>query len=217
MGRVSRTASQIPRRATAAAAANRHATELARKLGAALRDARRQAGLTQAAAGAPAGLSQATWSSLEVDRDAHYTMATWDRAAFAVGGTLEAFVRGASAADQPRDAVHLKGQELIIRTAKPGLWAPLPEELIDREARTSRAADVLLHRRRPTNHAEYALMELIDWFDDVEARLVSGAGALTPSIAMQSRACDRTTRCPERLAVGSSAPLSATAASSPIT
>lgn len=175
MARINRTT-----RAAKATQADRHAADVAARLGAALRDARRSAGLFQAEAGRRAGLSQATWSALENRRDARYTLATWDRAAFAVGGSLSAYIQGASAADRPRDAVHLKHQELVIRTALAGGWAALPEEAIDREARTSRFADVLLHRRLlgprrasppppPPTPAEYALIEVIDWFDDVGA------------------------------------------------
>ena len=142
---------------------------VAEKLGKALRDARKRAGLTQRRAADRAGLSQSAWSQLEVDRDPRFTLLTWDRAAVAVGASLDAFIRGGSAADQPRDAVHLRAQELIIRTAIPGGWSAIPEEMIDREARTSRAADVLLTRRLPLNPAEYALMEVIDWFADVGA------------------------------------------------
>jgi hypothetical protein len=54
-----------------------------------------------------------------------------------------------------------------LRVARPGGWQGLPEEPIDRDARTSRAADVLLFRRRPPVPDEYALIEIIDWFDDV--------------------------------------------------
>ena len=111
------------------------------------------------------------WSSLEVDRDPGYTLLTWDRAAFAVGAGLDAFIRGGSAADRPRDAVHLKAQELVIRRHSRRVVG-MPEEMIDREARTSRAADVLLHRRDDqTVQVEYALMEVIDWFADVGAPL----------------------------------------------
>lgn len=84
----------------------------------------------------------------------------------AVGSSLEVYLRHATAADQPRDAVHLRHQELVIRTALAGGWRSLPEEPIDREARTSRAADVILQRMR-----EYAIVEVWDWFDDVGAAL----------------------------------------------
>jgi len=125
-------------RATVGLAADRHASELAERLGLALRDARVRAGLKQAVAGARAGISQATWSKLERNRDARFTLATWDRAAFAVGARLEAFVRGGSAADLPGDAVHLRNQELVIKTAKPGGWLALAEEALDRDVGRSR-------------------------------------------------------------------------------
>jgi transcriptional regulator with XRE-family HTH domain len=159
------------KRARAAIRAERHAAELAKRLGKALKDARTATRLKQAQAAAAAGISQSAWSQLESAGDPRFTIATWDRAAFAVGATLDAFLRRATAADQPKDAVHLRGQELIIRTALAGAWRALPEEPIDREARTSRFADVLLYRRPPgpreLTPAEYALMEVIDWFEDV--------------------------------------------------
>jgi hypothetical protein len=86
----------------------------------------------------------------------------------AIGSTLHAYFKETTAADQPRDAVHLGHQELLIRTAAPGGWHALPEEQIDREARTSRWGDVLLHRRLATVD-EYGLFEIFDWFDDVGA------------------------------------------------
>jgi len=149
--------------------ADRHAADLSRKLGQSLRDARTRAGLTQSQAASRAGVSQSAWSRLERDGDPRYTLATWDRAAFAVGTSLSAYMPETSAAGLPRDSVHLKNEELIIRTAQPGEWRGLPEERIDREARTSRFADVLLYRQRPADPDEYALMEVIDWFDDVGA------------------------------------------------
>ena len=158
-----------PERARVGPAADRHSAALAARLGKGLRDARQAARLTQAEAAARAGLSQGGWSKLETQGDGRYTLATWDRAAFAVGGRLNAYVEGASAADQPRDAVHLRNQELIIRTAKDGGWRALPEEPLDRDVGRSRWGDVLLHRRRPGDADEYALLEVIDWFDDVGA------------------------------------------------
>ncbi|HUR15686.1 MAG TPA: helix-turn-helix transcriptional regulator, partial [Candidatus Limnocylindrales bacterium] len=147
--------------------AARHAVDVADRLGAALRDARRKAGLTQADAARKAGISQSLWSQLESARSTGWTLLTWDRAAHAVGASFEAFIRGASAADQPRDIAHLKAQELVIRTSRAGLWASLPEQNIDRDARSSRAADVLLHRHIPPRPPEYGLMEVFDWFPDV--------------------------------------------------
>lgn len=156
-------------RASRAGDAERHASSLAETLGKALRDGRHRLRLTQAQAAARAGLSQGTLSRLEVARDASYTLATWDRAAHAVGGRLKAYVEQTSAADQPRDAVHLRGQELILTTADPGGWRGLAEARIDADPARTRYADVLLQRERPATPLEVALMELIDWFDDVGA------------------------------------------------
>jgi transcriptional regulator with XRE-family HTH domain len=128
------------------AAADRRSDELAGQLGRMLKDARGRRRLTQAAASEIAGLSPSTWSWLEVGRDGRVTLATWNRAATAVGSSLHAYLQDASAADQPRDAVHLRNQELILRASAPGGWQALPEAQIDREARTSRSADVLLER-----------------------------------------------------------------------
>jgi hypothetical protein len=153
------------KRTSLQASADRHSADVAKRLGTMLKDARRAWKRTQVEASARAGISQSAWSRLELG-DARVSLASWDRAAFAAGGRLDAFVRRASGADQPRDAVHLRHQELVIRTALVGGWRSLPEEPIDREARTSRAADVILQRIR-----EYAIVELWDWFDDVGAAL----------------------------------------------
>ncbi|HKY88707.1 MAG TPA: hypothetical protein VJ141_01920 [Candidatus Limnocylindrales bacterium] len=129
-----------------------------------LKDARAVRRLTQKGAAMLAGLAASTWSGLEVGGDGRVTMATWNRAAAAVGTRLDAYLTRTSAASQPRDAVHLRHQELVIRTALAGGWRSLPEEPIDREARASRAADVILQR-----HREYAIVEIWDWFEDVGA------------------------------------------------
>lgn len=153
------------KRTSLQASADRHSVELGKRVGKTLRDARGASHRTQAQASERAGLSQSAWSRLELG-DPRASLAVWDRASFAVGGSLEAFVRRGSGADQPRDAVHLRHQELVIRTAVAGGWRSLPEEPIDREARTSRAADVILQRNR-----EYAIVEVWDWFHDVGAAL----------------------------------------------
>ncbi len=97
-------------------------------------------------------------------RDGRGTLAAWNRAGRAVGSRLKAYLQEVSAADTPRDAVHLRSQELVIRTAAAGGWRALPEEPIDRDVGRSRSADVLLERL-----LEYALVEIWDWFDDVGA------------------------------------------------
>lgn len=52
--------------------------------------------------------------------------------------------------------------------SRPGGWAGLGEEAIDRNVGRSRFGDVLLERTSKAGR-EYALMEVIDWFDDVGA------------------------------------------------
>jgi transcriptional regulator with XRE-family HTH domain len=153
------------------------------KLGRTLKDGRTRLRLTQAAAARVAGISRSEWSELERGKVVA-TFAIVNRAAHAVGGNVEAYIRETSAADQPRDAVHLRNQELIIRRSEPGGWTPLPEELIDREARTSRAADVLLTRRHPADGVdEYAIFDVRDWLDDV--------GAMVRDFARRLDALDR--------------------------
>jgi hypothetical protein len=129
-----------------------------------LKDGRRATRQTQEQAARRAGITQSMWSRLETDPNAGATIETWNRAAFAVDTKLNAYLERTSAATQPRDAVHLRTQELIIRTAARGGWRASPEQQIDRDARTSRAADVLLQRE-----LEYALIEIWDWFPDVGA------------------------------------------------
>lgn len=148
------------------AAADRRADDLAGRLGGALRGARKALRLSQSQAAERAGFARSTWSGLEVARDGRVTLATVNRAAMALGTDVPAYIEHASAASQPRDATHLRHQELIIRTASSGGWKALPEAALDRDARTSRAADVLLERA-----GEYAITEVWDWFDDVGAAL----------------------------------------------
>ena len=157
-------------RATSAGPADRHASDLAQRLGAALRDARHRARLTQREAARRAGIAQATWSSLEIERDPRFTLATWDRAAFAVGTSLNAYFPQTTAADVPRDAVQLKAQELVIATAARGGWHGTAEAQLDSLAQTSRFGDVVLERphRAPR---DIALVEIIDWFADVGSQL----------------------------------------------
>ncbi|CAN5712530.1 hypothetical protein BH23CHL7_BH23CHL7_21800 [soil metagenome] len=129
-----------------------------------LREGRTQRRWTLEEASSRAGISSSTWSRLEIAADGRTTFATISRAASAIGQPLRAYLDKATATNMPRDIVHLRHQELVIRTSQIGAWRSLPEELIDRDARSSRAADVLLRRTR-----EYALAEVWDWFDDVGA------------------------------------------------
>lgn len=152
------------KRTSTQAEADRQADDLAHALGKALRTARLERGLSQREASDIAGISPSAWSYLEVARDGRGTLATWNRAAVALESGLKAYLAELSAADLPRDSVHLRHQELVIRTAIAGGWRALPEEPIDRDVGKSRSADVLLQRR-----LEYALVDVWDWFDDVGA------------------------------------------------
>ena len=147
-------------------AADRHADELAIQVGRMLRDRRQGRGSTQAAAAATAGMPRTTYTTLEGGYASGASLRTLSRAAQAVGGELRAYVAETSAADQPRDAVHLRHQELVLRVASGGGWRGLPEAELDRHAGTSRAADVLL-----TRGPEWAIVEVWNWFLDVGASL----------------------------------------------
>jgi transcriptional regulator with XRE-family HTH domain len=127
--------------------------------------------MTQAEAAQIGGLSPSTWSWLEIGHDGRVTVATLNRAASVVGTELNLFLSSATSTSQPRDAIHLRGQELVLRVADSGDWKGLPEEFIDRDARTSRAVDVLLHRRTHVQPACYALIEIWTWFADVGAAI----------------------------------------------
>lgn len=112
-------------------------------------------------------------------------LATWNRAAVAVGVSLDAWIKQTAATTSHRDAVHLRNQELVPRLSKSGGWSGLAEEFLDREARTTRAADVLLVRFSNTNPArrEYALWDVTDWIED--------AGAVVRDFTRRLAAVDR--------------------------
>lgn len=120
--------------------------------------------MTQQEAATLAGIGTSTWSDLEITRDGRTSLATLNRAAVAVGSRLKAYLAEVSAADQPRDAVHLRNQELVIATARPGGWRGQPEVALDRDGQASRSADVVVRRGN-----DWALVEIWDWFADVGA------------------------------------------------
>jgi len=152
------------RRSREQVAADERARVLAGTLGRSLRDARHRAKRTQLAIADAAAVAQSTVSELERGRGSCVSLRVWCRVARAVGTDLRAYAEGASAADGPRDAIHLRHQELIVRTAAGGGWVALPEAPIDADRSRSRAADVLLRRGQ-----EHALIDVWDWFDDVGA------------------------------------------------
>jgi hypothetical protein len=84
-------------------------------------------------------------------------------------GELRAYIEKASAADQPRDIVHLGTQELVASMAIRGGWTVRPEFALDDAAVGSRSADLVFERSPGTRPQELALIEVYDWLDDVGA------------------------------------------------
>lgn len=156
------------RRTSLQVAADRRALDLARALGRGLRQARLDGGLRQADVAARANVSTSTISDLERGVRVDHTLLVLVRAARAAGADLRAYLERATTAEQPRDLVHLRHQELIVRTALGGGWAAQPEAPIDADPTRTRAADVLLRRGN-----EQGLVEIWDWFEDVGAALRS--------------------------------------------
>ena len=143
---------------------------LARDLGRALRDARRHAGLRQADVGAASALAQTTISRMERGTASSLSLRSWVRAADCVGTDLKAYLAGATSADRPRDAVHLRTQELVASVALSGGWGSIPEFAIDDAARGSRSLDLWLERQLIVRPVEVIANEIQEWFDDVGAR-----------------------------------------------
>ncbi len=99
------------------------------------------------------------------------SLRSWTRAAHVLGTDLHAYLAQRSAADAPRDSVHLRTQELVARTAGAGAWRSIPEFAIDDAARGTRSLDLWLERRDARGQGiEVVAIEVMDWFDDVGAR-----------------------------------------------
>jgi transcriptional regulator with XRE-family HTH domain len=137
---------------------------VAASLGRGVRNRRHAVGLTQKAIAQRAGVAASTVSMIETGHGASVSLLVWTRVARATGVALRAYLEQTSVADEPRDIVHLRTQELVIRTATAGGWTAHPEAAIDSAGERSRSVDVLLTRR-----IEVAVMEICDWFDDVGA------------------------------------------------
>jgi transcriptional regulator with XRE-family HTH domain len=150
------------RRTPTQVAADRRADDVATYLGRSLKDARRMSRMPQAEVSSIAGVSRSLISEMERGHGADVTLLVWTRVARAARSDLRAYLERATATDQPRDAVHLRAQELIVRTAAIGGWRAQPERAIDLDPARSRAGDVVL-----TREEELALVEAFDWLDDV--------------------------------------------------
>lgn len=161
---------QVKRRTATQVAADEAASAIAQSLGSALKDARATAARSQRAAAELAGMVHSTIAEAEKGKGDDFTLRTWSRLAAAVGITLHAYLKRVSAADQPRDAVHLRVQELLLQTSAPGGWNGTAELAIDDAARGSRSVDVALERATLAV-PEVAVLEVVDWLDDVGAAL----------------------------------------------
>lgn len=165
------------------------AADVARRLGVGVRDARLRPGRLQREVAAEAGISQNWLSMLERGKGGGASLETWAAVSAAVDEQIVAYLERAPGATLPRDHAHLKGQELVIRTARPGGWRPMPEALLDPLAFRSRSVDVLLARG---HGEEVAVVEIWDWFDDVGAALrsldgkVEAAGRQEPEAAIKT-------------------------------
>ncbi len=152
------------RRTSLQVSADRRAAGLAATLGRAIGEARREHGLRQFDVAARAAIAQSTQSEMECGHGADVSLLVWVRAAYACGTDLRAYLERTSASAQPRDAVHLRHQELVARLASAGSWRPMPEAQLDIDPTRSRSADLLL--MRPD---DVALFEIWDSFEDVGA------------------------------------------------
>ena len=146
------------RRSPRQARADERTGQLAAFLGRSLKDARLSRGWTQSQASQRAGLSQGCWSELERGNAAGMSLRVWVRASNAVDADLRAYLERATGAGAPRDAVHLRHQELLARTAASGGWQSRPEHGLGGAG----VADLVVSRRD-----ELALIEVWDWFADV--------------------------------------------------
>ncbi|HET7520747.1 MAG TPA: helix-turn-helix domain-containing protein [Candidatus Limnocylindria bacterium] len=145
------------RRTSGQSLADERVAQLARALGRSLRDARLAARRTQREAAMDAGIAQSTWSAMERALAATLSLRVWMRATHAVGADLHAYLDQVSAAQRPRDSVHLRHQELLASVASEGGWRVRPE------AETgSGFADLVLARP-----GDAALIEIWDWVPDV--------------------------------------------------
>jgi len=157
------------RRATrASVAGRRRATVLAARLGAALREVRLAAHLSQLEVAARSGVSQPAISSLELGRGAATSLDRWASVFASLGLQLAVFAEGVSNADKPRDYEHLKRQQLVVIAAASGGWTPMVEAQVDRAPQPSRSIDVLLGRGAKR---EAIVVEVWDWLDDLGAAL----------------------------------------------
>jgi transcriptional regulator with XRE-family HTH domain len=137
----------------------RRAAIVGRRIGIGLRDSRLALRLTQTEAAERAGISQASWSRVELGVAGAASLEAHASCAAAVGTQLAAFIEARPGANLPRDIEHLRRQELVIELGRRGGWSAQPELAIDPRAERSRSIDVHLAR---LGGAERAIVEIVD-------------------------------------------------------
>jgi transcriptional regulator with XRE-family HTH domain len=151
------------RAGVARVAGRRRSIYLAGRIGTSLKDSRLALRLTQEQASERAGISQGFWSALENGRGMTASLETLAACAAAVDTQLASFIEARPGSDLPRDIAHLRGQEAIVRWARPGGWTARVEHGIDPMSRRSRSVDVILERR---TRRQIAIVELVDLLVD---------------------------------------------------
>ena len=161
---------------------------IAHRIGVALSESRRACGISQAAAGDRAGISQSTWSRIERGIVTSISLETLCACAAAVETQLAGFIEARPGADLPRDIEHLRRQELVIALASGGGWHASPEHAIDPDARRSRAIDVRLERKSRSEHAVVEILDLMSDGGDAMRGLSDKVAAVQRSIDDGERA-----------------------------
>ena len=141
---------------------------LARRIGIAIRDARRALGLRQVDVAVRAGITQPHVSRIERGLVPYAALATLAAVAAAVNVQLAAFIEARPAADLPRDVEHLRGQRLVITQGKGGAWVGQPEAIVTEDGAAPRSIDVLLAR---PDRRECAVVEIWTLLPDVGAAI----------------------------------------------
>jgi transcriptional regulator with XRE-family HTH domain len=152
-----------PRSTKVVGVGRERARYLAGRLATAIRERRAVLHLTQREVAALVGLSQPEIQRLEAGRGSNAPLDTWASVAVALELQLAAYVEQAAGSDAPRDLEHLRRQDLVVRTARPGGWAGDPESLLPNDGRFARSIDVLLSR--PVRR-EAAVVEVWDLITD---------------------------------------------------
>jgi hypothetical protein len=94
------------------------------------------------------------------------SLETWASIAAATGHQLAAFIERVPGTTLPRDYEHLKRQQLVVTTARPGGWTATVEQGIDADWERPRSIDVVLTRAA---RGEVAVVEVWNLVDDVGA------------------------------------------------